>query len=1045
VNLFPVSTSDSNANPKHPFIGLRPFDYSDRDFFFGREEEVTSVSKLVESSRFVAIVGSSGSGKSSLIRAGILPRLETQDTPHWRWATMQPGESPIHQLAQALASLRQPPKELAEAWVDRIELLLRRSSFGVSEAVALFDNNTADRLLVLVDQFEEIFRFADLRAERNHDLVTASEHRDEATAFVRLLLNGANSGEVPVHIVLTMRSDFIGECAHFQDLPEAVTHSQFLVPGLTRDQRAEAIRRPVERAGGRIEPSLVQRALNDTTEDPDQLPLLQHAMMRCWQVSASRVAEKREGVPQLTLDDYDKIGGVANALSIHANELLAELVHDKSISPLSISLETVTKRIFQALTDIDQCGRVSRRPQKFGDLERSISSIEPTDETNRAARLVVSRFAEPNCSFLRAPLAAELAEDSIVDIGHEALIRRWGKLKGDGDADWLREEYDDAERYRSLVRAACANSVIPGEELPIYERWWNQRKPSRFWAKRYTKAGHDYFEDVIAVLQRSRAKYEKDEQRRLNAERMERDAIEARLRAETAEAVAREERARAREAEREAEAAEARIQVAEARNRVAAAEATLRGQRTRWITTLVAIGLLGIAAAAYFHYSQEMITLEREGQTRVVATVADAITRPRRLVGPADALSLALAKPDYLPDTDVYVRTLVNGLTQLRERRRILALRAQVLSVGFNPKKHLLMAVTPGAPAMIHFWKLDDGVLVDEIPVPPQVNGGWLTARWSPDGERIFVGASPISVIFTPCSSVPLRQYFRSCDGELSSDTVVEIGTKEIPAGPGVWSNDGKWILTGGHRQTANLWEARTGAVEQSLSNALAKDQKDKMPPTASSAAFSQDMNRIAIGTNKGEIIIVNAKKNTIEKTLKGSGAIPSYLAFHPKDSDQLLAIYQSPKAQLWNLQIEDSRELDHGDGNALQGAFDPDGQFIVTAANDSVVRLWNLNSKSNLTPIEMRGHRGPVFSVDVSTDGIIASSSADRSVRLWRKTAALNMDMADPPKPSDHEAVDRLKRIANENLPLDGSTHITLPEDTRCRFFSTGDCPKRP
>jgi WD40 repeat protein/energy-coupling factor transporter ATP-binding protein EcfA2 len=1039
VSIFAISTSDTVANPECPFIGLRSFDYNDRDFFFGREEEISSVSKLVESGRFVAIVGSSGSGKSSLIRAGLLPRLETQGTPHWHWATMQPGDAPIHQLARALASLRQPPNELAEAWVDRIELLLRRSSFGVCEAIALFPSTSTKRFLVLVDQFEEIFRFADLRAEGNHDFVTASQHRDEATAFVRLLLNGVNSGEVPVHIVLTMRSDFIGECAHFQDLPEAVTHSQYLVPGLTRDQRAEAIRRPVEHAGGRIEPSLIQRALNDTTEDPDQLPILQHAMMRCWQVSASRAVEERRGAPKLTLDDYVKIGGVVNALSFHANELLAELVHETRLSPLSISVETIAKRIFQALTDVDQYGRVSRRPQRFEALVKCISSIEPTDEANQAARLVVSRFAQPDCSFLRAPPAGELVEESIIDIGHEALIRRWGKLKGDGDADWIREEHDDAEQYRSLVRTARANSIIPGEELPIYERWWEQRKPSRFWAKRYTKAGDDFFDAVIAVLQRSRAKYEADEQRRLKAESIERDAIEARLRAETAEAVAREERARAREAEREAEAAEAR-------SKVAAAQATLGAQRTRWIATLVAVGLCGVAAVAYFSYNQKIIKQEREDQTRVVAIVADAILRPRRLVGAGDALSLALAKPDYLPDTDVYVQTLVNSLTQLRERRRIVALPAQVWSVGFNPKKGLLMAVTPGSPAMMHFWKQEDGVLVDEIPVPRQVRGGSLTARWSPDGERIFVGASPISVIITLCSSEPLRLYFRSCDGELSE--VVEIGNREHPAGPGVWSSNGDWILTGGKQTPANLWEARTGALDQSLSNALAKDQKDKMPQPASSVAFSYDMNRIAIGTLAGEIIIVNARTEAIEKTLtKGPRGIPFHLSFHPKDSGQLLAIYQSPKAQLWNIETEKSRELDHGDATTLQGAFDPDGQFIVTAANDSVVRLWTLNSGSNLTPmetlkpIELLGHRGPVFSVDVSTAGMIASGSADRSVRLWSKTAVLNMPIF--PQLSDHEAVDQLKRLAEENLPLQGSGHITLPEDTRCRFFGTRDCAK--
>src|SRR5262245_32231200 len=135
------------------------------------------------------------------------------------------------------------------------------------------------------------------------DLVTATEHREEATKFVRLLLTAAKMPLLPIHIIVSMRSESIGSCAGFHGLPEAVSWSQFLVPGMTRHQREDVIRKPVQLAGGRIDPGLVQRALNDTN-DPTQLPQLQHAMMVCWERAYLRGARGVDECPHLTIDDY---------------------------------------------------------------------------------------------------------------------------------------------------------------------------------------------------------------------------------------------------------------------------------------------------------------------------------------------------------------------------------------------------------------------------------------------------------------------------------------------------------------------------------------------------------------------------------------------------------------------------------------------------------------------------------------------------------------------------------------------------------------------
>lgn len=515
-----MSSYLKSASSKWPFVGLRPFQYDDHDYFFGRDEELKALESQVRNARFVAIVGGSGSGKSSLIKAGLRPRLVKAPDLDWKWVELHPAEQPIRQLALALAGLADGTGDLLEACADRFESILAKSSFGIGEALAQIPGlrkSQVGGVLLLVDQFEELFRFANFRFEGSLDVATAAERRDEATAFVRLLLTATNSLQLPIHVVVTMRSDFIGDCARFHGLPEAVSRSQFLVPGMTRDQREDVIRRPVHRARGQIDPEVVQRALIGTNEDPDQLPILQHAMMRCWERAYRRSQKETGHRPHLTHDDYTAVGGVERALSLHANDILAALT--KQTDPTATDLQLATKRIFQALTETDEEGRSTRSPQRFGHLVQYVGAgdVSETDPpAENATRIVVREFAKPDCSFLRvippadrnqdSEIVNDIDTDSIIDIGHEALIRRWDKLKGVGDENWMRDEQEDAERYRDLLRYAAIGTTIPPEDLTMFEAWWSNRNPSRLWARRYTKHRVDRFGEVREVLARSRTK-----------------------------------------------------------------------------------------------------------------------------------------------------------------------------------------------------------------------------------------------------------------------------------------------------------------------------------------------------------------------------------------------------------------------------------------------------------------------------------------------------------------------------------------------------------
>jgi hypothetical protein len=260
---------------------------------------------------FLAVTGPSGCGKSSLIKAGMIPALSAgfmvEGGSRWRICELRPGDRPLARLTRALASadILGADRTGLES-IAFIEATLRRGPLGLIEIVkgaeALKDAN----LLVMIDQFEEIFRYRDRIAA------------DEADAFVALLLASARQTDVAIYVVITMRSDYLGDCALFQGLPKAVSDAQYLTPRLTREDLELAIAGPARVFGGRVEPRLLNRLINDFGTDPDQLPLLQHILARLWNIASAKP-------PVLTVEDYQAIGGLSAALSHHGDEILAEL------------------------------------------------------------------------------------------------------------------------------------------------------------------------------------------------------------------------------------------------------------------------------------------------------------------------------------------------------------------------------------------------------------------------------------------------------------------------------------------------------------------------------------------------------------------------------------------------------------------------------------------------------------------------------------------------------------------------------------------------
>jgi tetratricopeptide (TPR) repeat protein/energy-coupling factor transporter ATP-binding protein EcfA2 len=450
--------------PQNPFPGLRPFEPDEDHLFFGRERQTDDLLRKLRTNRFVLVTGSSGSGKSSLVRSGLVPSLDSglmsQAGSSWRTAILRPGEDPIGNLAAAL----EPPSVLGVASREGsppgrllFDITLRRGSLGIIEAVRQARIPAQDNVLILVDQFEELFRFR--KSKENPD-----SHND-AAAFVKLLLEAATQDKLPIFVVLTMRADFIGECMAFQGLPEAINNGQYLVPRMTRDQLRSAITGPVAVAGGSIAPRLVSRLLNDCGDDPDQLPVLQHALMRTWDYWARH---RQPGGP-LDISDYEAIGTLQNALSIHAEEAFSEA------APAG---QLIAERIFKSLVDTSVQGKWVRRPTAI----RQLAQI--CDATEAEVIAIADLFRKPGRSFLTPSAEAPLVSASILDLSHESLMRCWTRL-----LKWTEEEKASSEQYVQLAHdAGCYDEGKVGlwtaPELDFAERWYNTNRPNAAWAER---------------------------------------------------------------------------------------------------------------------------------------------------------------------------------------------------------------------------------------------------------------------------------------------------------------------------------------------------------------------------------------------------------------------------------------------------------------------------------------------------------------------------------------------------------------------------------
>lgn len=464
-----------------PFPGLRPYRTSEFQLFKGRGGQAEELIRRLQNNKFLAVIGSSGTGKSSLVRAGLIPQLfggYLHGTgSSWDVAICRPGADPIENLSIALTSIQtgSRSREVIGPAFDEIHQRLLKSIYGLLDVGRLInagrDLGEKRNLLVIIDQFEELFRFTTRRGLMEGQQVH----------FVNLLLKAAATAEDPVYVITTMRSEFLGDCVRFQGLPEAINKGQYLVPQLDRPQLREVIESPLALAEKTIAPGLIELLINKIEENKlkdnlDQLPILQHALMRTYQQS-----NVHGNVEEIVYEDYKAVGGMEESLSRHASDKFREL-GDNDSETLS-KKQLIAKYIFQALTDQSRGGQKGgRRPLPLHQIYKLCSSIAASpDEVNA----VIEHFRSTDTSFLMPPPSTPLSPDLVIDISHESLMRNWVELR-----TWINEETANGKLYARLnerreLYEQDNSDVIKGVLLRELKELRERINITAAWASRY--------------------------------------------------------------------------------------------------------------------------------------------------------------------------------------------------------------------------------------------------------------------------------------------------------------------------------------------------------------------------------------------------------------------------------------------------------------------------------------------------------------------------------------------------------------------------------
>jgi WD40 repeat protein len=594
----------------------------------------------------------------------------------------------------------------------------------------------------------------------------------------------------------------------------------------------------------------------------------------------------------------------------------------------------IAEALFRRLAERDNEGRYRRSPASLEEVKEIASCSEPE------LLQVIAPFED--ASFVEFRKSSSADED-LLDISHEALIRTWDKARA-----WTDLEAEKVRKFRGLLRSAEAwrdghenpDLLKHRPDLELFERWWSRSAPTVSWAKRYFGQNGQGTKAFAAI-----------------------DLL--------------------------------------TRYRDISIEADKREKR-RWATLkfIAASSLVAAVFVIFGSYSWYSWRTLRDAQ-RDAARAEAALLRQRAKTialraedaleseGPAKALLFAMeAQNQGLPDLLETEQVVFKSLKQPMEKRIISEVSMAPMGVAYSPDGKAIVTIDSKS---LNFWNLSDGTPIDTYPLDTlKITVSFGRIQWSPAGDWLAISSQDQTLLLAPCSHPKLKVLFPGCAQE-GKDRQQLMGDSEHRAGFAKFSNDGRWMVTGGIGATLKRWEVANGDA------AAGKEISAAMPISFPNAfAISPDMKKVAGGLQFGKIGIFDPNSGELQAILspqedqKDHGSVIA-LGFNPRDPNIVVASELGGSIFVWDVENNKAKRLTGTNGTAYQVVFSGDGKSIAAASDDGVIRTWKTKELTN-EPKRMVGHRGPVYWVAYSSDGTSLASAcpADKTLRVWNQRSPL-------------------------------------------------------
>jgi WD40 repeat protein/serine/threonine protein kinase len=933
------------VEPFNPFKGLRPFHEDEAEDFFGRGSFIKILlDRLAESeakNNFLAVVGPSGSGKSSIVRAGLIPALRKGALPgskNWFVAQMFPGEHPFKELEIALLGIAVKAQDSLQEKLQADEHSLRSI---VSECLP----DESSRLLLFIDQFEEIFYQVERECERVH--------------FLQCLYNAVTEPRSPLILVITLRADFYDRPLSYPHFGELLQTGMEAILPLSAGELVEAIVFPCERVGVRLEPGLETKIMSDVINQPGSLPSLQYTM--------TEMFDRREG-NLLTFHAYEAVGGVMNALGRRAEEIYQGLD--------TVSQEAV-RQLFLRLVRLDKATENTRRRILRSELEEiRWQAIETFRRTTGAFRLP----SDPDSSgvmkevielFGRYRLLTFDHDPSTraptVEVAHEALLQKWERLQ-----EWLDTGREDIRLHQNLNLSA--HEWLSANRDPSYLLQGGRLDQIESWTRRtdlaLTNLEDDYLQSSLDARQQRRSTEKARQDRERTMERRSRNFLRALvvvLTLATVMALVLTGIAFTQGQIAQKNAAIATVAQGQALNQAATAIVAkgVAQQQTR-LATSRELGasalnnlsidpersiLLALHALSTAHSLEAENALHRAIQASRVRLTLTGHTGPVHFVALSpDERKIATASQDGTAkiwdiNTGIELLTLTGHSDE-------------VIGIDFNSDGTRL--ATSSYDGTTKVWDANSG---EEILTFTGHVGPVVSAYFNPDGTRLVTNGLYDGMVIVWDTN--------------TGEALLSIRAHRAPIWHVTYDQEGTRIATASVDGTAKIWDAKSGELLLTL---------DGQAGLVSRVAFSPDGLFLATGHENGTAKIWDSGSGKELLSFEGHTTLVLWICFSP-DGKRLATASVDGMVKIWDVTSGDELFTLAGHRSAVMGlVFTGDGNYLISGSFDGTTKVWDLTPTKELFTLDL--HQDRVYSIDFNSDGTrFASGSFDGTAIIWDVT----------------------------------------------------------